>query len=53
MGKIVKCAEKNGYVVEYIRGIDGHFEFFVNGEFECSCFPGEYSETLQEILENL
>ena len=32
---------------------DGHYEFFVNGIFYRSCDLGEYTETLEEIKEEL
>ena len=39
---------------EYMDGItyknvDGHYEIYVDGKFECSCDAGELTETLDEV----
>ena len=31
------------------KNVDGHYEIYVNGEFECSCDSSELTMTLKEI----
>lgn len=47
-----------GYMKYYNEKIsyderDGHYEIYVNGEFECSCDTGELTEMLAEVEKNL
>ena len=36
-----------------VKNVYGHYEIYVNGEFECSCDAGELTETLDEVEKNL
>ena len=45
-----------GYMSDYeikAKNVDGHYEIYVNGEFECSCDAGELTETLDEVEKSL
>lgn len=33
--------------------LDGHYEIYVDGMFECSCDAGELTETIKEVEKNL
>ena len=35
------------------RNVDGHYEIFIDGKFECSCDSSELTMTLKEIEKNL
>ena len=35
------------------KNVQGHYEIYVNCEFECSCDAGELTETLQEVEKSL
>lgn len=47
-----------GYMKDYKLGIsyenvDGHYEIYVCGIFECSCDVGELTETLEKVERSL
>lgn len=35
------------------KNVDGHYEIYINGEFECSCDAGELTETLDKVEKSL
>ena len=35
------------------KNVDGHYEIYVNGKFECSWDACELTETLQEVEKSL
>lgn len=35
------------------KNVDGHYEIYINNEFECSCDVGELSEILDKIEKTL
>lgn len=35
------------------KNVDGHYEIYVDGEFECSCDVGELTETLDKVEKSL
>ena len=35
------------------KNVDGHYEIYVNGKFECSCDAGELTETIKEVEKSL
>ena len=32
-----------------VKKVKGHYEIYINGEFDCSCDINEFTETLREI----
>lgn len=44
------------YVVDHNikpKNVDGHYEIYVDGVFECSCDAGELTETIKEVEKSL
>lgn len=35
------------------KNVDGHYEIYVDGVFECSCDDGELTEIMKEIEKSL
>lgn len=35
------------------KNVDGYYEIYVNGEFECSCDAGELTEMIKEVEKSL
>ena len=35
------------------KNVDGHYEIYVDGVFECSCDAGELTETIKEVEKSL
>ena len=35
------------------KNVDGHYEIYVDGKFECSCDAGELTETLDKVEKSL
>lgn len=35
------------------KNVDGHYEIYIDGEFECSCDEGELTETLDKVEKSL
>ena len=35
------------------KNVDGHYEIYIDGEFECSCDAGELTETIKEVEKSL